>query len=497
MIIGAAFVFAGKEGIDYTSTDTFCDQACHVHPHATQSWIKSTHYTTKSGVATHCIQCHLPGEGFEYYTEKARLGLQDIYGKLFKDTAKLDWVSKRSFDAAKDFTYDSACVKCHSILFSAKLSKKGVDGHLHYQRAMDKMRCISCHMAVGHYQEKKAGEGEEGMDVLDKMDITSFPKNPEGHKNYTETLPGSDVSFEMVAIQGGTFEMGSPATEPYRRDDEGPAHKVQLSPFWMGKTEVRWKEWEVFYAQRGTAGHPDEKAVITGPTPPYGSPDQGWGKGSQPAITMTHHAAMVYCEWLSEITHKRYRLPTEAEWEYAARAGTTTPYFFPGDPSQFTARSWWNRILGPKTTPLSEFAWYKADSNGRSHPPTSARPNPWGLYNMLGNVREFCLDYYDSKAYAQYPADASVLDPRGPDSGKERVVRGGSFKSDGADLRVAARDHTQHDAWLFTDPQSPKSIWWYSDCVDVGFRVVRELDSDKPFLEKAKPPVPTDESESK
>jgi hypothetical protein len=108
-------------------------------------------------------------------------------------------------------------------------------------------------------------------------------------------------------------------------------------------------------------------------------------------------------------------------------------------------------------------------------------------------VKEFCLDLYDARAYAQYPAGEEVEDPRGPESGKEHAVRGGSFKSDGADLRVAARDHTRTDAWLMTDPQSPKSIWWYSDCNDVGFRVVRELDSDKPFLPKAKPKVEEEE----
>jgi formylglycine-generating enzyme required for sulfatase activity len=352
-------------------------------------------------------------------------------------------------------------------------------------------------MNVGHFVEKKPGEELE-LDLLDKMDITAFPVNPEGFRNYTEALPGSDVRFEMVAIPGGTFEMGSPQSEPFRRADEGPVHQVKLSPFWMGRTEVRWKEWEVFYAQRGTAGHeatPEEKLAATGPTPPYGSPDQGWGKGSQPAITMTHHSAMIYCEWLSSVTGKRYRLPTEAEWEYACRAGTSTPYFFPGDPSSFTSQTWWNRLVGAKLNPLAEYAWYKGDSNSRSHPPTSVKANPWGLFNLLGNVKEFCLDWYGPRGYSQYPADSAVEDPTGPESGREHVIRGGSFKSDGADLRAAARDYTRTNAWLMTDPQSPKSIWWYSDCNDVGFRVVRELDSSKPVKRISKPAV-TEEEES-
>ncbi len=477
MVIGVAAILGAKAGVDYSSTDKFCDQLCHSHPHATQTWIKSTHFTTKSGVVTHCVDCHLPGGGIEYYTEKARLGLHDAYGKLFKDPAKLDWISKRSIEAASDFTYDSACVRCHQNLFSAKLTKKGVDGHLHYQRAKESLRCISCHLTAGHYRDKKADEGVEAGEDL--FDLTAYPEKIEGFKGYTEVLPGTPVKFEMVAVPGGSFQMGSPDTEPYRRVDEGPQRTVKLSPFWIGRTEVRWREWEVFYAQRGVAGKNDSdydpNKAVSGPTPPYGSPDQGWGRGSRPVITMTHHAATVYCEWLTSVTGKKFRLPTEAEWEYACRAGTTTPYFFPGDPSRFTAHTWWNRLVGAKLTPIGDYARFAGTSRMRTFPPSASKPNPWGIVNMLGNVREFCLDWYDAKAYGKYPA-SGVENPRGPEEGKEHVVRGGSYKSDAADLRSAARDFTRHDRWMVTDPQSPKSIWWYSDCTDVGFRVVREYE---------------------
>jgi formylglycine-generating enzyme required for sulfatase activity len=97
------------------------------------------------------------------------------------------------------------------------------------------------------------------------------------------------------------------------------------------------------------------------------------------------------------------------------------------------------------------------------------------MVDMLGNVREFCLDRYAPDAYSLV-AHSESIDPRGPDSGKEHVVRGGSYRSDAADLRCAARDHTREEDWLLTDPQSPKSVWWYSDVTDVGFRVVREMD---------------------
>ncbi|MEW5975902.1 MAG: SUMF1/EgtB/PvdO family nonheme iron enzyme [Acidobacteriota bacterium] len=482
-LLGAFLLFGTHRGVEYTSSDQFCDKACHVHPDATKQWIKSTHFSNKSGVVTHCVDCHLPAGGTDYYAQKVRLGAQDVYGKLFTDVTKIDWSSKRTLDRAKTFTFDSGCVKCHSNLFSVGLSKKGVDGHLHYQRHQDKMLCINCHLHSGHHRDQKQSEVDSLMADADQVDIQAFPVNVEGFKAYSERIPGSEVVFEMVPIEGGTFTMGSPASEPYRRSDEGPTRQIKVDSFWMGRVEVRWREYEVFLAQRGTKekNHPRAgKDATTGPTPPYGSPDQGWGKGARPAITMSHHAATTYCEWLSSVTGRKYRLPTEAEWEYACRAGTTGAYFFEGDPSSFTLRSWTNRFFGVKTSPLSEYGWYEAVSAGRTHLPQETKANPWGLVNMIGNVREFCQDWYQANAYTA--GDREVQNPRGPDSGSEHVVRGGSFKSDAADLRCAARDHTRQSAWLMTDPQSPKSVWWYSDCNDVGFRLVREYRPEDPML---------------
>jgi formylglycine-generating enzyme required for sulfatase activity len=485
ILLGFVILLGGKAGIDATSSDKFCDRTCHAHPEATQTWIKSTHFTTKSGVVTHCIECHLPDAGLEYYTEKARLGAQDIYGRTFKDLTKINWQSKQSLEQARTFTYDSACIRCHANLFSAGLSKKGVDGHLHYQRSKDKMRCINCHQHSGHFRGKQAEEAREEAETAEQDLDKSFPPNPQGFQSYAEIIPGSEMKVRMVAIPGGSFLMGSPESEPFRRPDEGPVRRVKLSPFWMERTEVSWREYEVYLLQRGNRGRSRDNPTsetpdaVTGPTPPYGSPDQGWGRGSRPAITMTYHAATEYCEWLSAITGKKFRLPTEAEWEYAARAGTNSAYFFPGDPTQFTRQRWLNQLLGVKTAPLGEYAWYLEDSASKTHLAGGTKPNPWGLVNMLGNVREFCLDWYDPEAYAHL-AESEVLDPRGPASGQEHVIRGGSYRSDAADLRCAARDHTRQDEWLLTDPQSPKSIWWYSDCADVGFRVVREYDEATP-----------------
>jgi formylglycine-generating enzyme required for sulfatase activity len=190
---------------------------------------------------------------------------------------------------------------------------------------------------------------------------------------------------------------------------------------------------------------------------------------------MTHHAAQQYTRWLSTVTGKRYRLPTEAEWEYAARAGTQSPYFFEGRPEQYTERRFWNRLLGTNTEVLDSFVVYAGNSGSRTQPPSEVAPNAFGLVNMLGNVREFCLDWYAADAYQERASGTATVDPRGPATGTEHVVRGGSFRSDPADLRAAARDRTRSDACRITDPQAPKSIWWYSDCIDIGFRVVLEM----------------------
>ena len=215
--------------------------------------------------------------------------------------------------------------------------------------------------------------------------------------------------------------------------------------------------------------------AISGATPPWGAPDQGWGKGSRPAITMSWHAANVYCQWLSKVTGKKYRLPTEAEWEYACRGGTNTPYFFTGDPKKFTSEGFLKKIFKPDTSNIASMVVYRVNSSSKTEEPSYVKANKFGLKNMVGNVSEFCSDFYSPDAYK---ADSvGFINPAGPMIGKERVIRGGSFKSDAKDVRSASRDFTKTKAWLVTDPQMPKSIWWYSDCIDVGFRVICEPDS--------------------
>jgi formylglycine-generating enzyme required for sulfatase activity len=287
------------------------------------------------------------------------------------------------------------------------------------------------------------------------------------HATYAETIPGTRVTFDMVAIPGGTFVMGSPAGEAGRSADEGPAHEVRSAPYWMERTETTWNEFDAFaFAQAiagaGRAAQPSAPPVgadaITRPTPPYADESFGFGKGRQPVISVQYHAAMEYCRWLSAKTGKTYRLPTEAEWEYAARAGSKALYSFGADPAR-----------------LGDHAWFAGNSGGRPHPVGQKAPNPWGLLDMHGNVAEWTVDHYDPAQYSKVAAGAAgpVLLPS--DRRYPYVVRGGSWDDPAPRLRSAARRGSS-EAWNGRDPQSPQSIWWHTDATFVGFRVVRAVE---------------------
>ncbi|HEX6986076.1 MAG TPA: formylglycine-generating enzyme family protein, partial [Planctomycetaceae bacterium] len=177
-------------------------------------------------------------------------------------------------------------------------------------------------------------------------------ETPAEFKPYTQEIPGTDVSFDLVPIPGGEFVMGSPEEEEGRKPDEGPQHKVKIAPFWMGKCEVTWDEYDVWsynldiQRRKLTGGEPSEldkvADAVTRPTKPYTDMTFGMGHDGYPAICMTQLAAKMYCRWLSEKTGHYYRLPTEAEWEYACRAGTTTAFSFGDDPSQADEYAWYD-----------------------------------------------------------------------------------------------------------------------------------------------------------
>lgn len=480
LIVGLAFMYGGKKAVEYTSSDEYCI-SCHVHPVADQSWKLSPHHDNKTGISIHCVECHLPPEGHGMLLAKAKHGAIDVFGYLFKDSADFNWPARRKLDKAKTYTYVESCAKCHQNLFPKTLTVEGENAHLIFLASKTEISCLNCHLDVGHYDPNNKHEHNLNFGNSAPVNTTVYtePTPVTSFTSFTEKIPGTSVSFNMVAIPGGEFRMGSPRSEPMRKSDEGPLHPVKVTRFFMAKTEVSWDEYLEFFKETSSQGRKEAEEnedvdAISGPTPPWGAPDQGWGKGTRPAITMTWKAANTYCRWLSKVTGKKYRLPTEAEWEYAARGGTRTPYFFPGDPKKFTSIGFFKKFFSPDTTLIHSYVAYKEDSPTETMEPESFKANPFGLKNMLGNVNEFCSDWYSPKAYSQYRK--LVVDPTGPKRGKEHVIRGGSFRSDAKDVRCASRDYTKTKAWLVTDPQMPKSVWWYSDCVDIGFRVVCEVD---------------------
>ena len=486
----AAFITAYQVSV-YFSTNESC-LICHVHPHVEKTWKQGVHVNSRSGVITNCVDCHLPpkNQTLNHYSAKIKLGVKDLWGYIAKDSADYNWEMKSELEHAVKFIPNESCKACHVNLFPAGINDDAIISHLYYEENEKKLnlQCISCHLDAGHHNPNYTHGRMTGIKGFDTgassgpkyetaTEVTSF-------ENFTEQIPGTTVTINMIAINGGTFKMGSDKKEPFHREEEAPVRDVTISSFFMSEVQVTWDQYWSFFGQTMSEGRTPPETIyanntrpdldaVSGPTPPYGSPDQGWGAGSLPAITMTHYAAQTFCQWLSLKTGKKYRLPTEAEWEYAARGGTESPYFFEGNPKDFSDQGFMRKFIDAKTEVISDYAFYRKNSNNRTHEPDNVKPNPFGLKNMYGNVWEYCLDKYSDQAYSN--TSLSVTDPIETE-GEEYVVRGGFYNSDAADLRSAARAHTYHDEWIKTDPQQPKSIWWYTDMKGIGFRIVCEPD---------------------
>ncbi|MDR2954079.1 MAG: SUMF1/EgtB/PvdO family nonheme iron enzyme [Prevotella sp.] len=492
LFLGMATIVALYQTSVYFSTNESC-MICHVHPHVEDSWKQSVHMANKSGTKVNCVDCHLPPKNntWDHYTAKAKLGIRDLWGYLTKDSTDFDWDRMSELDYAVTYIPNESCKECHHNLFPDGATDDAVIAHLYYEENEKKLnlQCISCHLDAGHYNPNYVHGALTGIpgSTTNVVDSSLFHKTATEvtkFENYTEQIPGTPLSFNMVAIPAGTFKMGSPENEQYHKEDESPVRNVTLTQYFMSEVEVTWDLYWAFYGETMSEGRtPPEKVyannsnpdvdAVSGPTPPFGFPDQGWGGGDRPAITMTHYAAQTFCQWLSLKTGKKYRLPTEAEWEYAARGGTETPYFFEGNPKDFSDEGFWRKFFDAKTEPISQYVIYSKNAKNRTQEPSAVKANPFGLKNMLGNVLEYCADKYDPKAYSKVD---NVTNPLVTE-GEEHVVRGGNYTSDAADLRCAARGYTKHDDWLKTDPQQPKSIWWYSDIRGIGFRLVCEVDS--------------------
>jgi formylglycine-generating enzyme required for sulfatase activity len=340
------------------------------------------------------------------------------------------------------------------------------------------------------------GGAELGL-VDEKPTAGRFVKTAQGYMvPYRQEIPGTEQSFQMVPIPGGIFLMGSPETEKGRNQDEGPQVKVTMNPFWMSEYEVTWGQYQAFMglysqlkqiqglryrlsdeaeatklqSQLKAAGAvdllkhlqrlPEDVDAITAPTELY-EPDITYEFGSdadQPAVTMTQYAAKQYSKWVSKLTGNFYALPSEAQWEYAARAGAETTYHFGNDPER-----------------LGEYAWYADNADDALHQVGTKKPNRWGLYDMHGNVAEWVLDGYDPGGFAP---DGQV---RWSTEVFPRVIRGGSWESTAAGCRSAARLASQDEEWKQEDPNLPKSPWWFTTdpARGVGFRLIRVLAAPK------------------
>jgi formylglycine-generating enzyme required for sulfatase activity len=282
-------------------------------------------------------------------------------------------------------------------------------------------------------------------------------QNVDSFKTYTQTVPGSPLQFTMMPIPGGTFLMGSNEKEKNRHADEGPQRIITISPFWMAAFEVSRDEFDVFYKDENTSQNNPVDAV-TRPSPQYIDFSLGMGKeGGYPVNSLSQYTALMYCRWLYNSTGVFYRLPTEAEWEYACRAGTTTTYYFGNDAKE-----------------LDKYAWYSNNSNNKFQKAGQKLPNAWGLYDMLGNVSEWTLDHYDSASLEKW--SDKITDPfAAPNKVRyPKSVRGGSFMDDAAQLRCANRSASSL-SWNRRDPQIPKSKWWLTEAGFVGFRILRPL----------------------
>lgn len=264
----------------------------------------------------------------------------------------------------------------------------------------------------------------------------------------------------MIAIPSGSFTMGSPAAETGRQPEEGPAVKVTLPAFWIEEHETTYDEYVLFQDEaRDQQPRPDG---ISRPSPPYIDFTLGMGKdGGFPANSMSQYGALMYCKWLYKKTGIFYRLPTEAEWEYACRAGSNSAYAFGSDAKQ-----------------LDKYGWYNGNSENKYHAVKQLQPNAWGLYDMEGNVSEWTLDQY-SAHYFDSIASKTNSPWLKPASKHPITLKGGNFRDDAAALRSAARLKSNLQ-WNARDPQIPRSKWWNADAPFIGFRIVRPVQQPSP-----------------
>lgn len=240
-------------------------------------------------------------------------------------------------------------------------------------------------------------------------------------KAYTENLPDSVVKIEMLPIPAGSVTIDGKS--------------VAVKPFYMAKTETTWEAFDVFLASGPPSPAYDQTEfgpdAIARPSRSYILPDLGWGHNGFPVINVSFTTVEMFCRWLSATTKKHYRLPTEAEWELACRAGESGEWKIDKDA-------------------LDKQAWYADNSDGYTNPVGEKAANKWGLHDLLGNVGEWATD-----------------------SEGKPVLCGGAFRDPASDINPTMRRRWT-PKWQETDPQIPKSRWWLADAPFAGFRVICE-----------------------
>ena len=279
-------------------------------------------------------------------------------------------------------------------------------------------------------------------------------------ESYTQKIPNSNEKIDMVAIKGGKFLIGSPENEPSRRNDEGPQKEIEISPFWMSKFETTWDAYLIFQNKELEIEKSLKVDAIARPTKPYVEMSFGQGKnGGFPVCNVTQFAARAYCKWLYQTTGIFYRLPTEAEWEFAARAGSKSAYYF-----------------GDNGKDLKDYAWFFDNADGAYKKGGTKKPNDWGLYDMYGNVAEWTSDYYEEGYYAN-------IKDKNPSNAKNELyphtIKGGHWDDDSDMLRSAAR-RPSTPRLKQRDPQIPRSKWWMTDAPFLGFRIVSPMQVPSP-----------------
>lgn len=252
---------------------------------------------------------------------------------------------------------------------------------------------------------------------------------------FVENVPGSARPLTMLPIPAGKLN---------GLDAKGQATEQTIAGFWMSDTEVTWELFDVLVYEKdlkvpSSTLPPDGVDAVTRPTRPYISVDRGWGHEGWPAISISHASALSFCEWLSASTGRAWRLPTEAEWEYACRAGATGKWSWGDDPDD-----------------ADDHAWYRNNAGRKTHRVATREANAFGLFDMHGNAAEWCAG-----------GDGKPL------------LAGGSYYDRLDRLTCTYRRHPT-EAWNASDPNLPKSPWWLADAPFAGFRVVCETPPQTP-----------------